>query len=188
MFYVLNKEIKSVGRNVGATQYVKIILATNWLFCWCVLMVHLFCYKQKEEEPTWMRNCVKRWHLHGILFSSFMNLSFSLEKFSSFSPPPGPAMLVVLEPAVEEEAVVGKGAAASASLRLSFIVTAMRGQPSRCCTCGDRERQNKSGEKGYILFFCFFVCMWQMHVRGSARLVRWLSWRRQCEQLLAQPE
>lgn len=61
-------------------------------------------------------------HLHGILFSSFMNLSFSLEKASSFSPLPGPAMLVVLEPAVADEAVVGSGAAASASFRLSFML------------------------------------------------------------------
>lgn len=68
-------------------------------------------------------------HLHGILFSSFMNLSFSLEKASSFSPVPGPAMLVVLEPAVAEEAVVGSGAAASASLRLSLMVT-MLGSPA----------------------------------------------------------
>lgn len=52
-----------------------------------------------------------------------MNLFFSLEKASPFSPVPGPAMLVVLEPAVEEKAEVGAGAAAaSASLRLSLIV------------------------------------------------------------------
>ncbi|KAA8580316.1 hypothetical protein FQN60_005851, partial [Etheostoma spectabile] len=53
----------------------------------------------------------------------------SLENASSFSPVPGPAMLVVLEPAVEEEAVVGSGgAAASASLRLSFIMAILGGQ------------------------------------------------------------
>lgn len=52
-----------------------------------------------------------------------MNLSFSLEKASSFSPlPPGPDTLVALEPAAAaaEEAVVGSGAA-SASLRLSLM-------------------------------------------------------------------
>lgn len=56
-----------------------------------------------------------------------MNLSFSLEKASSFSPAPGPAMLVVLEPAAAEEAVADSGAAAaSASLRLSVIAAMLR--------------------------------------------------------------
>lgn len=72
---------------------------------------------------------MKKKNSHGILFSSFMNLFFSLEKASSFSPVPGPAMLVVLEPAVEEEAVVSEGAAAaSASLRLSFMVAMLGSQ------------------------------------------------------------
>lgn len=49
-----------------------------------------------------------------------MNLSLSLEKASSFSPVPGPAVLVLLEPAVMDGVVVA--GAASASLRLSFMV------------------------------------------------------------------
>lgn len=58
-----------------------------------------------------------------------MNLSFSLEKASSFSSAPGPAMLVVLEPAATEEAVAESGAAAaSASLRLSLITAMLRSQ------------------------------------------------------------
>lgn len=75
-----------------------------------------------------------------------MNLSFSLEKASSFSPPPGPVMLVVLEPATEEEAVVAEGAAAaSASLRLSLMV-AMLGSPADAA--GVRERGKKRNRGG----------------------------------------
>lgn len=72
-----------------------------------------------------------------------MNLFFSLEKASSFSPVPGPAMLVVLEPAVEEKAVVGAGAAAAAanaSLRLSLMV-AMSGSQA------DAEQAEKETER-----------------------------------------
>lgn len=62
----------------------------------------------------------------GILFSSFMNLSFSLEKASSFSPAPGPAMLlVVLALAMDVVVVAG---AANASRRLSFIAATLGSQ------------------------------------------------------------
>lgn len=58
-----------------------------------------------------------------------MNLSFSLEKASSFSPVPGPAMLVVLEPGTAEEVVAdSSAAAASASLRLSLMVATVGSQ------------------------------------------------------------
>lgn len=68
-----------------------------------------------------------------------MNLSFSLEKASSFSPVPGPAMLVVLEPGMAEEAVADSGAAAaSASLRLSLIVAMLGSQ-------ADSARENQTG-------------------------------------------
>lgn len=112
-----------------------------------------------------------------------MNLSFSLEKASSFSPVPGPAMLVVLEPAVEEEAVVGAGAAAaSASLRLSFIVAMLGSQAD----AGNEEKKKEEAES--VRFFFSFAAVTDACQRQRARLVRWLSWRRSCEQLLAQPE
>lgn len=69
-----------------------------------------------------------------------MNLSFSLEKASSFSPVPGLDMLVELEPAAAEEAVVGSGAA-SASLRLSLMV-AMLGGPA---DAGVKEIKEETG-------------------------------------------
>lgn len=76
-----------------------------------------------------------------------MNLSFSLEKASSFSPVSGPAMLVVFEPAVEEEAVVGAGAAAaSASLRLSFILPMLGSQADAGHRKSvERERRDRVG-------------------------------------------
>lgn len=84
-----------------------------------------------------------------------MNLSFSLEKSSSFSPPPGPAMLVVLEPAVAEEAVVDSGAAAaSASLRLSAIVAMLGSQAD----AGQAERQRKGKQSG-LDFYLFFLLL-----------------------------
>ena len=49
-----------------------------------------------------------------------MNLSLSLEKASSFSPGPNPVSSVVLPPA--SVALVGMGAAAKASLRLSVML------------------------------------------------------------------
>lgn len=76
-----------------------------------------------------------------------MNLSFSLEKASSFSPAPGPAMLVVLEPAATEEAVADSGAAAaSASLRLSLIV-AMLGSPADAA----KDKRTKRVRRSWLL-------------------------------------
>lgn len=98
-----------------------------------------------------------------------MNLSFSLEKASSFSPVPGPAMLVVLEPDVEEKAVVGAGAAAaSASLRLSFIV-AMSGSQADAEQAEKEERKRKTKQGGVSFFFSAVTDECQ---RQSARLVR----------------
>lgn len=99
---------------------------------------------------------INQTHLHGILFSSFMNLSFSLEKASSFSPVPGPAMLVVLEPVVAEEAVVASGAAASASLRLSLIV-AMLG--SQADAGKEEEEKDETGRVRFFFFFLFFLSL-----------------------------
>lgn len=70
-----------------------------------------------------------------------MNLSFSLEKASSFSPVPGPATFVVLEPDVEVKAVVDAGAA-SASLRLSFIA-AMPGSQADAGPAEEEERKRQ---------------------------------------------
>lgn len=92
-----------------------------------------------------------------------MNLSFSLEKSSSFSPVPGP-VLVMLEPAME--AVVESGAgAASASLRPSVMVAVLGSQ-------ADTEQRREGKQSGLDVFS---LPLWQMHVRGRA-----------CEQLLAQ--
>ncbi len=95
-----------------------------------------------------------------------MNLSFSLEKASSFSPVPGPDMLVVLEPAVAEEAVVGSGAAAaSASLRLSLMV-AMLGSPA---DAGHVEEEKD--QTGWVSLF-FSAAVTDARQRQHARLVR----------------
>lgn len=92
-----------------------------------------------------------------------MNLSFSLEKASSFSPVPVPAMLVVLEPAVADEAVVGSGAAAaSASLRLSLIA----GDAGKPVQMLDKREEEKAG-----LDFSFAAVTDACQRRG-ARLVQ----------------
>lgn len=99
-----------------------------------------------------------------------MNLSFSLEKASSFSPVPGPATLVVLEPAVEEKAVVGAGAAAaSASLRLSLIV-AMPGSQADAEQAEAEKGKRKTKQSGLVFFFSSAVT--DACKRQSARLVR----------------
>lgn len=85
-----------------------------------------------------------------------MNLFLTFEKASSFSPAPGPAILVVLVPATEEDAVVGAGAAAaSASLRLSFIAALLGSQAD----AGREERKTEEAVRGRYsfpsyLFFC----------------------------------
>lgn len=77
-----------------------------------------------------------------------MNLSFSLEKASSFSPVPGPAMLVVLKPATAEEVVADSGAAAaSASLRLSLIVAMLGSQADAA-----KDRRTRRVRKSLLLF------------------------------------
>lgn len=68
-------------------------------------------------------------------------------------------MLVVLEPAVEEEAVVGSGAAAaSASLRLSFILPILGGQAE-----AGRRRKRRKRERwdmsGLVFLWCRDRCM-----------------------------
>lgn len=116
-----------------------------------------------------------------------MNLFFSLEKASSFSPPPGPATLVVLEPAATEEAVADSGAAAaSASLRLSLIVATLGSQadaakeerservqksvsdPSTCLIQGANEDLRASLQAGAI-YRCSLVqvVMWLSPLQSS---------------------
>lgn len=83
-----------------------------------------------------------------------MNLFFTLEKASSFSPVPWPAPLVVLVPAMEEDAVVGTGAAAaSASLRLSFIVALLGSQAD----AGREEKKDGGSSQGKIFFSSYFI-------------------------------
>lgn len=97
-----------------------------------------------------------------------MNLSFSLEKASSFSPVSGPAMLVVLEPAVAEEAVVDSGAAASASRRLSLIVAMLWSQAD----AGGRETKQVRGFLFLLIAAVTDACQKQMSDRVSSC---WLS-------------
>lgn len=110
-----------------------------------------------------LNKSTKQKHSRGILFSSFMNLSFSLEKASSFSPVPGPAMLVVLEPAVAEEAVVDSGAA-SASLRLSLIAAMLGSQAD----AGKAAEEKDETEQDGIFFFSLSLLPWKMRVRAEA--------------------
>lgn len=94
-----------------------------------------------------------------------MNLSFSLENASSFSPVPGLAMLVVLEPAVEEEAVVGSGAA-SASLRLSVIMAILGSQTDAV------QVEKEKDQTEWVRFFFLFATVTDACQRQRARLVR----------------
>jgi len=50
-----------------------------------------------------------------------------------------------------------------------------------------KEEKDKNKVGQISIYFFFSPLLWQMRVRG-ARLVGWLSRRRLCEQLLAQPE
>lgn len=78
-----------------------------------------------------------------------MNLFFSLEKASSFSPVPVPARSVVLAPAAE--LAVGAGGAARASLRLS-LMTVVLGQPGRCWNEGwVRQKVTEGGRVRFTL-------------------------------------
>lgn len=92
-----------------------------------------------------------------------MNFFFSLEKASSFSPAPAPPT-VVLEPAVKDEAVVGTGAAASASLRLSLMVVMLGGQTD---AGKRRERERKVMERVgcCFSFYCSVADLCQRHRR-----------------------
>lgn len=95
----------------------------------------------------WRKKKKEKQHSHGILFSSFMNLFFSLEKASSFSPVPGPAMLVVLEPAVDEKAEVGAGAAAASASLLPSLMVAMLGSQAVAGQVGAKRKKKRKGNE-----------------------------------------